>query len=69
MTKKGFKELKAKTTPELKRQLAEERERLRDLRFKVANQQHKDVRDIRQIRLTIARIQTILNNQPQTPHT
>ena len=64
---KGFRELKDKTAAELKRQLAEEREKLRDLRFKVANQQHKDVRAIRHVRLTIARILTVLNNQPKTP--
>lgn len=56
-----IKELQAKSQPELQRLLAESREQLRDLRFKEANKQLKDVRSIRRQRLQIARILTLLN--------
>ncbi|RMD58941.1 50S ribosomal protein L29 [Candidatus Parcubacteria bacterium] len=57
-----FKDLKNKSEAELHRLLAEMREKLRELRFKDANRQLKDVREIRQIRKTIARILTLLNS-------
>jgi len=50
---------------ELQRRLGELRERLRDLRFRVAAGQEKDVREIRQARRTIAQILTRLR-QPVT---
>ncbi len=56
-----IKELKSKSQPELKKLLGETRERLRELRFKAANGQLKDVRDIREQRRIIARILTLTN--------
>ena len=56
-----FKELKKKNANDLQKLLNESREKLRDLRFKDANKQLKNVREIRQLRLTIARILTLLN--------
>jgi len=56
-----FKELKAKTEKELKQILNESREKLRDLRFKDANKQLKNVREIRVIKKTIAKVLTLIN--------
>jgi len=55
-----FKELKAKTEKELKQILNESREKLRDLRFKDANKQLKNVREIRVIKKMIAKILTLI---------
>jgi ribosomal protein L29 len=56
----NYKELKPKTAPELQRELARLRESLRQLRFKVAQGQHKDVRELRELKHDIARILTRL---------
>ena len=56
-----YKELKNKSENELHRILAETREKLRDLRFKDASKQLKNVREIRVVRETIARILMLLN--------
>ena len=56
-----FKELKSKTEKELKQFLGESRDKLRDLRFKDANKQLKNVREIRIIKKTIAKILTLIN--------
>jgi len=61
-----FKELKKKKESELHKILAESRDKLRDLRFKDANKQLKDVREIRAVRETIARILTLLNRRQTT---
>ena len=53
-------ELKQKNKDELQRMLAEERERLRVLRFDLAVGKIKNVREIRKIRKNIARILTLL---------
>lgn len=58
-----FKELKQKSESELQKLLAESRDKLRDLRFKDANKQLKNVREIRKIREMIARIMTLLNKK------
>jgi ribosomal protein L29 len=55
-----LKELKLKTEKELKQILNESRDKLRDLRFKDANKQLKNVREIRQLKRMIARILTLL---------
>ncbi len=57
-------DLKQKTTAELTTLLAEARERLRDLRFRVSQDAHKDVREVREVRQAIARILTLLS-QPE----
>jgi ribosomal protein L29 len=56
-----LKDLKKKTKSELQKFLAESREKLRELRFKDANKQLKNVREIRQIKKDNARILTLLN--------
>lgn len=55
-----FKELKDKPKEELKLMLKDEQEKLRDLRFRLAANQLKNVREVRQTRKTIAWINTLL---------
>lgn len=57
------KELRDKSTGELKKMLQEERERVRELRFKVSQDQHKDVRELREARKLVARILTIIRTK------
>lgn len=61
--KMEYKELKKKTESELHKALAESRDELRGLRFKDANKQLKNVREIRKVREQIARILTLLNKK------
>lgn len=61
-----FKELKKKSVSELHSFLADNRNKLRELRFKDASQQLKTVRDIRKIRQEIAQALTLLNAKNQT---
>lgn len=56
-----FKELKKKSEKELHKILLESRDKLRDLRFKDANKQLKNIREIRKIREVVARVMTLLN--------
>ena len=56
-----FKELKKKEEKDLHRLLAENRDYLRELRFKDANKQLKNIREIRIVRQTIARTLMLLN--------
>jgi ribosomal protein L29 len=57
-----FKELKNKSEKELQEILAENREKLRIARFKDANKQLKNVREIRIARNVIANVLTLLNS-------
>jgi ribosomal protein L29 len=61
-----FKELKNKTVKDLHKLLADFRDQLRDLRFKDANKQLKDVREIRVLKKTISQILTLLNKKENT---
>jgi ribosomal protein L29 len=64
-----YKELKKKQVSDLHKLLNESREKLRDLRFKDANKQLKDVRELRMTRRMIAQIHTLLkagNAQKET---
>jgi len=56
-----FKELKNKEEKELQKILVQSRDKLRDLRFKDANKQLKNVREIRKTKETIAHVLTLLN--------
>ncbi len=58
-----YKELKNKKSSDLHRILSESREKLRDLRFKDASKQLKNVREIREIRKVISRVLMLLNNK------
>lgn len=57
-----YKELKKKNPAELGKLLNEYREKLRDLRFKDANKQLKNVREIRTVRRIISRVLTLLSS-------
>jgi len=57
------KELMAKDAVELNKMLEDNREKLRDLRFKDSNKQLKNIREIRGVRQLIARILTITNKK------
>lgn len=57
-------ELKQKSPTELQRLLQEKRELLRDRRFKVAQGQHRDVRELRELKRDIARVLTKLRTTP-----
>jgi ribosomal protein L29 len=59
----SYKDLSKKENKDLHKLLAEHREQLRALRFKVANNQLKDVSQMNKTKKTIARILTILNQQ------
>ena len=62
-----LKDLIQKNPSELSVLLAEDRERLRDLRFRVSQEAHKDVREIREVRIAIARILTLLTKKDKQP--
>ncbi|MEI6378660.1 MAG: 50S ribosomal protein L29 [Candidatus Falkowbacteria bacterium] len=56
-----IKELKNTQESELQHLLSEARSKLRDMRFKNASGQLKDVREIRENKKLVARILTLLN--------
>jgi len=58
-----FKEINKKSQTELHKMLAESRDKLRELKFKDANKQLKDVRSIRKLRAIIAQTLTVINQQ------
>jgi ribosomal protein L29 len=58
-----FKELQIKSETELHKVLAQNREKLRELRFKDSNKQLKNIREIRIVKEQIAQILTILNKK------
>ena len=58
-----FKELQEKSKPELHKMLAASREKIREMRFKDANKQLKDVRSIRRERLLVSQILTLINKK------
>lgn len=60
-----LKELRLKSESELQRLLALNREKLRDLRFKVSQNQLKNIREIRQLKKKISKILTLLKEQPK----
>lgn len=64
--KEAAKELNLKPESELRRMLAEQRERVRDLRFKSSQNQLKAVRQIREAKKTIARIMTANSAKRET---
>ncbi len=60
-----FKELREKQVHELHQLLAASRDALRMLKFKVASQELKDVREIRETRVMIAQILSLLSSKNQ----
>jgi len=61
-----FKELQTKTEKEWHAMLAEAREKLRHLRFKDANKQLGNVREIRKERELIAHLLTLINKSKKS---
>ncbi|MFA6428665.1 MAG: 50S ribosomal protein L29 [Candidatus Buchananbacteria bacterium] len=57
------KELREKSPTELRKEIAEEQVKLRELKFKIASKQLKNVREIRVVRLGIAKRLTILKEK------
>ncbi len=60
-------ELRKQSDESLTKLLKEAQERLQELRFELSANQLKDVREVREVRRTIARIRTILKEKQQTP--
>ena len=60
-----FKELKTKTVTELHDILADLRDKLRDFRFKDSSKQLKNVREIRSLKKTVARVLTLINKDKE----
>ncbi len=60
-----LKELKNKNKKELQRLLAENREKLRELRFSINANQLKDVKSLNKVKKLIAKILTFLKEKPQ----
>ena len=58
-----IKDLKIKSENELKTLLENSHDKLREMNFKVAQRQLKNVREIREVKKTIARISTLLNEK------
>lgn len=61
--KEELKELTLKSANELTKLLALNREKLRDLKFKVSQNQLKNIREVRQLKKKIAKIMTLLKNK------
>jgi len=55
-----IKEIRTKTEKELKKLLAQNREKYRALKFSVSSKQIKNIREVREIKKNISRILTIL---------
>ncbi len=63
------KELMQKSAAELKREAADLRSAIRELRFKIATRQHGKVREIRNKKRQLARLLTVAANKPaSTPN-
>jgi len=58
-----FKELKLKSPAELKKLLEENREKNRDLRFKLVNRKLKNTSEVKKTKMLVARILTLLNTK------
>jgi ribosomal protein L29 len=58
-----IKELKQQTSKKLNEILSSDREKLRDLRFRVASKQVKNIREIREVKKNISRILTLLHKK------
>lgn len=63
MKQKQFQELKTKPVADLRKSLGDEREKLRKLRFDLANGKVKNIREIKATKKTIAKIMTIIKAQ------
>ncbi len=62
-----FQEIKKLSSGDLHKKLTELRQKVRELRFSIANNQLKNMHEFRQTKLAIARILTVLKQQEKTP--
>ena len=62
-----LKEIRKKGDEELTKILAEQREKLREFRFKVSTKHHKIVSDVKKVKRTISRILTVLQERKLNP--
>jgi ribosomal protein L29 len=60
-----FKALKEKRTDELQRLLIDYSQKLRELNFKEANKQLKNVRELREVKKNLAHIKTLLKERKE----
>ena len=58
-----YQEIKERSEAELQKLVKANREKLRDLRFKVANKQLKDIREVRRVKAIISRSLTVLSQK------
>jgi large subunit ribosomal protein L29 len=63
MKKTEFQQFKNKSLPELRKDLADYREKLRGLKFDLAQGKVKNVKEIKKVKKAIAKILTIINQQ------
>lgn len=61
--KEELKELKLKSESELQKMLVSGREKLREMRFKVSQNQLKNLREIRDLKKRNAKILTLINQK------
>ena len=59
----NIKEIRGKSVKELNKLLFDQREKLRDLNFKLESKQTKSVRDIRKTKKSIAQILTVIKEK------
>ncbi len=57
------KEIREKKDKELVKMLAEKRESLRDIRFKIASSQYKNVKEISFLKKDVAKVLTVMNER------
>ncbi len=60
-----IRELRAKSTEELKEMLENHAEKLRELNFKLASEQLKNVREVRKVKKIVAQIHTLLKERKE----
>lgn len=58
-----LKELKDKSDSELQKLLSQQREKVRDLNFRIAHKEVKNHQEFKQVRRDIARIKTLLRQR------
>ncbi|MBN1778983.1 MAG: 50S ribosomal protein L29 [Candidatus Buchananbacteria bacterium] len=61
----NFKELEKKSVSEWQKILADAKEKLRDLKFKAAANQLKDISEIKKVKKTIARLMLLINTKTE----
>jgi ribosomal protein L29 len=63
MKKKEIQQIKNKPLPELRKDLADYREKLRKLKFDLSQGKVKNIKEIKETKKVIARILTLMNSQ------